>query len=60
MKLSQKSHINLINHKKKRAISLRTFIAGEWENFQVSHSQHLELTKQILARLDLLEKSCKI
>ena len=48
------------SQKKQRAISLRTFIAEEWKNFEVSHSQHLELTKQILARLDLLEKSCKI
>ena len=48
------------SQKKQRAISLRTFIAEEWKNFEVSHSQHLELTKTILARLDLLEKSCKI
>ena len=45
---------------RKRSISLKTFIADEWENFQISHLKHLELTKQILIQLDfLVKKSCK-
>ena len=41
---------------RKRSISLKTFIADEWENFQISHLKHLELTKQILIQLDFLVK----
>ena len=41
---------------RKRSISLKTFIADEWENFQISHLKHLELTKQISIQLDFLVK----